>query len=649
MAKKSKSVARPDRSKPKSKTPAKGKGKAVPVAKEPRDRKELRNGIRYKLPLGCKFNEVEKSIRDYSVFEFERRVYALRTIPADPELKMPTRKHAYPVSNFTCRINSHIIHAGGAIKLITIINEFKEEHTYHVPGADLLNLPTFRKVTAGDKGNFDWSGTEIDYRNYLRYMQDHMGKGRLIRELGWQPEGMFVFTNMALNGTQMPIDRHGCFDHNGERFYVPSGNQMELMDRGKFVNARRVEFIRSEVTFEALSKQLRIVHREHSMMPLVFALATAFRDHIFHRLKGFPIMFLYGESGSGKDQCIMACQSLFGTPQPALALSGDNTGPGSVNMFAEFINLPLCLSEYLNTIKRERLEMIAGLWDGRGRRRGTKNTDTSNYTTDSVPIDCSAYVTGNDYPNILDKLMTRMLIEEMNKDTFTAEERKPYDVLNTMMTDGYSHLLAPIIACRDEVERTWYQDHYKNAQTLIDGALGDKSIHGRMQSNMATLLATFLLFEKRLPFAFTRGEFIAHMVKSILVQNTKRSQGNEVANFWSCFIAATRKRRLVEGTHYRIDGNEIGFYWSEVHSVYLETHRELFQEPGMNISTMKGKLQHHPCWMQPLASLRIGNRRNSAFLFDMTKVGTHLAGLLRHETEEESRNVPERVEEVEMA
>lgn len=611
--------------KPKATTKPKGKakGKGKPAADV--QAKDKRESLPLHWPKGCSPKDVEKDLKEYRVFEFERRVWTVdTTMNSDGQ----QTKRARPCSNFTCTVNAHIINGTGAIKLISIENEAKERHTYHVNGEDLLTLPTFRKVTAGAKGNFDWSGTEQDYRNYLRYMQDHMGSGRLIRELGWQPEGMFVMCNAVLNGSVMEMDEHGCFDHQGERFYVPAANSRELQSRGSFTNARLVEFIRSEVTFEAWSKQMRIVHREHAMLATLFAIATAFRDHIFRKLSGFPLLFLYGESGSGKDQLIASAQSLFGRPQAALPLSGDNTGPGTVNMFAEFINLPLCLSEYVNTLKREKLEMIAALWDGRGRRRGTKTSDVSDYTTNSVPIDCSAFVTGNDYPNILDKLMTRFVIEEMPKDTFTPEEVKQFDILENMRVEGYSHLLAPIIAMRPQVEEHWYETHYKDAHALIDNALGNIALHGRMKRNLATLLATFLQFEDSLAFAFRRDELIKHMVRIITLQNTKRSQGSEVANFWSCFIAATRMRKLKEGEHYRMDSNVLGLFWSDVHTAYLQVHRELFNEPGLNSSTMRAKLEHHACFKGSISSLRIGNRRSSAIAFDMDKAGTNLPGLL---------------------
>jgi hypothetical protein len=125
------------------------------------------------------------------------------------------------------------------------------------------------------------------------------------------------------------------------------------------------------------------------------------------------------------------------------------------------------------------------------------------------------------------------------------------------------------------------------------------------------------------------------LVKLIVRQQEKRSSGSEVANFWHCFIAAVRKKRITgtgDRAHFRIEDNVISFYWDEIHAVYLETHREIFAEAGKSSATMRGKMEHHPCWIGPRTSYRIGKRKSSAYAFDMDKSGTSLADLLQEES-----------------
>lgn len=609
---------------------AHAKERAARVQQQEKEQDEKEKKDKYHLPRGCKLNDVLPLIQEYGLFEYQNRVYSVWYGAG------VRGKYAEPVSNFTCKIEAHIeLPDGEALKLLTIRSMHGEQFTYHVKGDAVLTLPTFRKVTAGDKGNFDWNATDLVYRHYLRYMQDRMGRGRIIRELGQQPEGFFAMCNAIImpGGKVVPIDEQGCFDHEGHRYYVPAAKATGAMERGAFSNARRIRYVESGITWHQLTNKLREVHREHSYMAIVFSVATAFRDIIHQRLGGFPLLFLYGEPGSGKDQLIDACRRLFGKPQSPLPLNAKNTGPGMVNMFAEMVNLPQCFAEWRNNLPIDIQEMVFGIWQGDGRRRGTKTVEMSPYATDSVPILCTTYVTGNEYPNLEEKGMTRFVIDEMDKDSFNAEELKRYHELGDMSTQGYSHLLASIVGQRPRFQEEWYSVHFKAAQETIAKALGDHVVHGRMMQNITTLLSVYLFFQQSLQWAFTADELVKHMVDCTLRQQRKRKEGDAVSDFWTCFITAKRKGMVHEDQHYRIEGDIITFFWGEIHPVYEEVYRTLGRKrPPLNETTMLGKLKKHRCFAETVSSFRIGTRRNRGQAFRMSETGTELRGLLETET-----------------
>jgi DNA primase len=598
---------------PAKKAPKERKPKAEPMDKAI----EKFEKQAYSLPRGCNEADVLNDIKRYQCFEFERAVYVMRD-----------KWYAVQASNFTCTIHQHIVDQEQPLKLITIANIDFESWTYEVRSEDFLTLMGFKKATTA-RGNFQWTGTEKDYQLYLCRMMDLMGKGRIILELGWQPEGFFACCNAAINGSVIHYDKHGCFKVGTEQFYVPSGNIIYRRDENKHINAKRVELVEG-VDFATIAEQLQVVHREHSMTAITFQLATLFSDYIFSRTKGFPLLFLYGAAGSGKDQLIQACQTICGTPQPEIILSGPSTDKGQMRMLAEFVNLSLNLAEFKGGMRKEQFEFLKAIWGRIPYRRGNI---IGRFTTDSVPIRSTVFVSGNDYPNQDDALMTRIIVEEMHKDKFTAEEREEFVKLKRMVEKGYSAIMADVLKHRKEFETSWYDEHYLRAQLILDEALRDRHIDGRMQTNLAILLGTFLFFEEKLKFPFGRDQFIQHLVALICKQQEKRQSGSEVSNFWTCFIYAVRKHQLKEGTNFVAEEERLYFYWDEVHAQYLQTHREVFGEPGKASATMKGKLEHHACWIGPLASKRIGKRKTSAYVFDMEKSGTDLRNLLTESTE----------------
>lgn len=592
--------------------------KARKLKVKPTDEAVAEHERSYMLPLGCEEKDVVKDIRRYQCFEYERAVYVMRD------------KVAVQVSNFICTIHQHIVDQEHPMKLITIANQDQERWTYETRSEDFLTLMGFRKATTA-RGNFQWTGTEGDYAKYLSRMMDLMGKGRMILELGWQPEGFFALCNAAVNGSVMPYDRYGCVTVAGEQFYIPAGNTIYSRDENMHSNAKLVRLING-VDFATWSRQLRTVHREHSFTASVFQVATLFSDYIFTRTKGFPLLFLYGAAGSGKDQLIQACQSICGSPQPEITLSGPSTDKGQIRMLAEFVNISINLAEFKAGMRKEQYEFLKQIWGRVPYRRGNIK---GRFTTDSVPIRSTVFVSGNDYPNQDDALMTRLLVEEMHKDKFTPDERDRFMELKRMIEHGYSGILADLVKWRKDFEATWYDEHYTRAHRILDEALRDRHIDGRMTTNLAIILGTFLYFEHKVQWAFTKDELVRHLVQLIIRQQEKRMSGSEVSAFWTCFISAVRMRQLKEGEQYRIDqdAGSIAFFWDEVHPIYMRMHREIFGEQGKASATMKGKLEHHKCWIGPKASYRIGKRRTSAYLFDMDRTGTDLRSLLTEESD----------------
>lgn len=569
----------------------------------------------YALPRGCEESAVKTHILRYGCFEFERKVYVMRG------------KSAEAVSNFTCTINTHMDGSDSATKLITIENEDSERKTYEVDSTDLLTLLPFRKITAGLRGNYHWKGNESDYMRYLAYMQDHMGVGRKITVLGKQPEGFWCFNNAAVNGRVVNYDAHGCFELKGASYYVPAGNRMFETDETMHPVGKLVKLVDSPLSFEAWNRQLLEVHRQHAMLATCFTLATAFSDTMFDRLGGFPLLFLYGAAGSGKDRLIEACSTVFGRMQPSVSLTGTSTEKGKMRMLSELRNIPFHLAEYRAGMRKEGIDMLKDIWDRRPIRRANKDMGVG---TNVIPIRGTVFVTGNDYPNQDDALMTRLIVLEMNRSKHTVEEREAFERLQRQVERGYSNILVEALKHQEALERTWFDDHYSKAQELLDVALQGGNIDSRMQKNAATLLSTFLFFEERLAFAFTRTELLTNLRSVLLEQQRKRTSGNDASGWWTCLIYAARQGLFRIDEHFKVEKCTpfIKFYWDETHAIYSRVHRDLFGEAGKPSATILGKLEQTPAWMGAQRSVRIGERKSSAYCFDMDQTGTNLRELL---------------------
>lgn len=568
---------------------------------------------RYHLPQGCELSKVESDLLQYKVFEHAGKVYSMRN------------KWAVEVSNCTVLIHQHIITKDGALALVTLKNNVPAEQvTMDVPFDMFSTSLGFIKLL-GNRGNFQWWGTDGDFTGYKRLLMDRMGKGRIITELGGQPEGFFVFSNAMVNGSITMLDKHGCFQADGQHFYVPAGNAFYQGDPAEFSVQKRLALTTNgSTTFATWSKQMCTVFGPQAYTPTVFAVATAFSGFIFNLLDGFPLVFLYGPGGSGKDQCIKFSQGLFGRPQPEIFLSGPNTDKGLIKMFAEFTDVPMNLAEYRSGLKKDMDELLKSMWG----RIGYRLAAMRGKRTETIPINCPAFISGNDYPNRDNALMRRLVVVEFPKVKHDEAGVAAFNQLRTMAQEGYSNVLAEVLVHAPEFKRTWYHEHYKPARATLLAAFDGTEVDSSILMNLQVLLGTFTFFQDKLAWAFTAEQYTAHMVQCMKLQLEKRSEGSEVSNFFTCFIHAHRQNQLRYDAHFKIVGNELVFFFTDVFGAYAKAHQEVFGERGEKPGDMRAKLERHACFVEAPSSIRIGNKNSSALRIDMEKSGTNLKRLL---------------------
>jgi hypothetical protein len=579
-------------------------------------KKEAEEGeVKYHLPYKCELSKVESDILKYKVFTHGSQVYGMRG------------NTAVAVSNCTVEIHQHIIVKDGAIALVTLNNGIESEATtMDVPFDAFSTSLGFIKLL-GNRGNFQWWGSDGDFTGYKRLLMDRMGKGRIITELGGQPEGFFVFANAMVNGSVNAIDRHGCFKHGSSSYYVPAGNTFYQGDASEFsVQKRMVYKVNGEINYETWAAQMIKVFGEHAYGAIAFGIATFFSGHIFSLLQGFPMAFYYGPGGSGKDQIIKFTQSLAGHPQPEIFLSGPNTDKGLIKMFAEFCDIIMNLAEYRNDLSKAMDELLKSMWG----RIGYRIAAMRGKRTETIPINCAAMVSGNDYPNRDQALMRRLLVFEMLRTEHTQYQVEQHAILRDMQQDGYSNISAEILKHSKEFRSTWYHDHYKPSRSILLEAFDGTRVDSAMLANMQVLISTMHFFKDKLPEAFTIDQLTAYLVKSMHVQLAKRGEGSEVSNFFHCFVHAFRNNTLRPDEHFKISGNDLIFYWSDVYSAYAQAHQQIFQERGQKPSDMRAKLERHKCYQEKTKSTRIGTAKNSsAIRIDMSESGTNLKQLLR--------------------
>ena len=468
------------------------------------------------------------------------------------------------MSNFEIEILQHMQDEKFPMKLIRIKNIHNLEKIFDTQSEN-LNTPQAFDNTVTGHGNFRFDGNRSDLLKLRTFLFDKMGNGRKIDVLGWQPDGQFWAWNnkiTSLHGDDIPMNEHGIFIKDNIHYYIPSANQIYKNNSFKYDAQKRFRLINNPTSFDVFALKVKQVHRDHAISALLFGIASLFQDIVVEKLSNFPILFFYGPGSSGKDELAAIVQSFVGVPQTAINLEGQvSTIKAQVREFAQFRNGISQLSEY--KVGNPQLDgMLKALWDRRGYKRGNLE---SHVGTESIPIESSAILTGNQFPNE-EPLILRLIWNEMTKNEFNQDEMKAFDELRDMREKGISGYSDSFFQYRQ-----MFHENFEKQQRSWKGILQElfPEAKSRIINNLSILSSVYTMFKDTIKFPFTQEEMIEHFRKGIDQQIRKINSASILNRFWDCFIAGLRgqrENRLQVGYIVSVKGNNLYMQWSHTYN-----------------------------------------------------------------------------------
>lgn len=525
------------------------------------------------------------------------------------------------VSNFSIEIIQHMNDEKTPMKLIRLSNTRGDDRIFDILSQEINSLQSFENMVTSH-GNFRWKGNRQELELLKTYLFDHMGVGRRIETLGWQPEGFWVWNNeiSLLDSRVIKIDKNGVFKFEDSSFYVPSANNIYKSNIYKFEAQKKLLHYECGYSFLDYSKQVLKVHRNHGMTALLFTVSSIFQDIVVKELGMFPMLFFFGPPASGKDQLANVCQSFFGLPQTAINLeSSVSTIKAQVREFAQFSNLISHLSEYKNGDPK--LDgVLKGLWDRRGYKRG--NMD-SHVATESIPILSSVLMTGNYAPE-QEALITRFVWEHMDKTSFSEEEIKEFEKLNDMTKIGISSFTHDLVSQRVIISQEFKKEHRSFKATLTNFK---PNANSRIISNLSVLGAFFNILNEKIIFPFSKMDLIQHFEDMIDKQMNKLDSASILNKWWNCFLASMRGQHDDQIRVYRdfkIEGSNFYFNLTNCYNKIQRQWYNQFKDTPPALGIISERLKADQSWIKYVSSVRFAKGRKStptsAFVIDMNKI-----------------------------
>jgi hypothetical protein len=486
----------------------------------------------------------------------------------------------------------HITRGRQNKRVIELINNKGRKVTADIETKQLTGFQAFKELTEG-AGNYVFEGSQIDLLKIKNKLFELEKPSQQIDILGWSKQGkFFAFSNGLYNSQFHAVDEHGIVTLNDKNYFIP---YHPGTDEYTSINEKLFSYKSGTIDFNDWAEIYCKAFGDTGKVAILFGIATLFSDHIFSVRRNFPMLFLYGEGGSGKSRVGVYLQYLWGEPQPPLKLSDRaNTDKARIRKMAQYVNAMAVFEEFINELEMNIIKTISGIYDRFGYERSNLN---SMYGTETVPINSTAFITGNSYPND-DPLMQRIILIDYNKNVRDNVTVEAYNKLTQINREGLTHLTGQLLQCRSVFVEN-YEKEFDLRFAEFKQLCADQKIvvPDRMCENYALILTVYQVITMagvKLPFMI--GDLKKFLLNTIRAQADKRDVGSVTQRFWDIVQQLASESSggrpvIKEGKEYKIDGNRLFIRWTELHNHYLEKHQRLYRSAGLGKSTMLQKLQ----------------------------------------------------------
>lgn len=545
------------------------------------------------------------------------------------------------VSNFIMRPLFHIKSTNDTRKLFELENKYGELQVIELDMQAMVSLMAFKKAIES-RGNYLWEGNEIQFTYLKRWLYDETKYCDKISHLGWQENGFWAWSNgiSTTSGEFIPIDMNGIVAFKGKHFFIPAFSSIYISDKTIFKDERKFIYQqRNDIDLRSWAEKFIQVYGHQGRLTICFYLTAIFSDFIFDKLTNIPLLNIFGQKGTGKNEQAQSILCLFGKSQNELQLH-NATKPGISAHLEQFVNALTWLDEYKNSLPIEFIESLKAIYNRNGRTRGSIREGVGKEQT---AIDSMVIITGQEMMTVDIALLSRAIFLHYHQTEHNQEEKDLLEELRAIQSDGLSHFTHQILQHRELIEKKYF---YAFSDVQVDlMRLGEKKqIDDRLMRNHITVLATFKVLEKVIDLPFTYEELLTTSFESIVYQNQLLSNANELAQFWAMIETLLEKDLIRSPDNFRIEimseltinegakavekkyrpaKHVLFLKWSGIYQLYAEYSRRAGQNPLPN-NTLLYYLETSKQFLGKKKSVRFSKDINQALCFDYNELQINL-------------------------
>lgn len=496
------------------------------------------------------------------------------------------------ISNFTMKV-LYLIEGANPKRIVEIRNVYGITRTIDMAIEDMISLDKFR-VRVESLGNFIFEGKATDLTRIKTQLLNNERSAIEIARLGQYKNHFWAWANGIYTGAAwIPTDDRGMVEVDGQHYFIPVMSNTAADNDEDLRNYRKFLHREGPVAFKQWGDLFCKVYGENGRMGLAFLLFSLFSDIIFDRTKAAPMLFLFGQRGSGKGTMANSLLNLYGHPQDPLMLGGASTVVGFMRKLGQFSNAITWLDEYKNDIGEKKIESLKNIWDRVGYERGVKDSSNKTQTT---PITSSAIISGQEIPNVEPALFSRCVLCVFRAMERTQEEVNAFDALRAMEDKGITNATLEVTQYREHMKQHWHTNYTEIAKTLR-AAFGGMDIIERQIINYAILVSTVQTLQEKMPMPFHWTELLKQSERYILRQRDMMSNSNEVQQFFEMIGFLISSKTIVHGVDFHVSQGAVKIRTITIFPHYREHSRRQGLKP-LERGTLMDYLKNSPAYIE---------------------------------------------------
>lgn len=500
------------------------------------------------------------------------------------------------------------------------------------------------------------------FKRLVNWLSDNMLNVHALNTLGWQPEGFFAFSNLALDCTSEDMTTNEYNEYGivsvADKSYLSEGasklNADTRLDDNIYENDMYLKFVEPKLNFTNWAALFAKVYEEDAMFGIAFVFVAAFKD-IITKIAKCPHLYCYGPKGSGKSEFAESLMYFFfsGKNSDGKLIQGYNLNYGQGTPFSffarmeRFRNALMLFNEYdPNTIEPWKKGAFKSSYDGEGREIGSgesgKKRKVKVQKTNCVCILAGQYLDTTDDGAVLSRSLPCKFSLERNKSRSDADKGN-FRELKEFEQHGLSGILSEIYKHRNYVAKNLKDMYWSTSKELNDSMKREgKNIEARLMSNYSLITAILDLMSKQLILPFKMDE-VKRTIKRRMSQQAELLRDNNALNsFWRVVEGMFDDKMLIEGVHFKIrtekkikiksgsdvhdmpldgDVNVMYIRFNTIYERFAKKYREVYNKTAPDQDTLITYLQDQSYYLglNPASAFKDKNTSSYMLIYDLLK------------------------------